>query len=188
MSASTTFFSSPFDLAYDSPLDMPTSFLDSSTDHASVSTLVPVVPELSSANGFDWADGTTTLDPAAWEYWVWYKYNDGTGRMYYYSPHYDISQYEVPVREGPADEYEEVVIRDQGLEIWQKHYRGIVEFPHSEPYYYNAVTNQIRVDMPKTGYVQVVRHYESIDDKGIRRNYTSVQFPRPPPVLLYSQR
>jgi hypothetical protein len=197
MSTSASFFNSPFDLAYDSPLNMPSSFLDTPSCDSAItcaSTVVSVVPtsfaspELGCIDGFEWSDGTTTLDPVAWEYWVWYKYNDGTGRTYYYSPHYDISQYEVPVREGPADEYEDIVIRDQGLEIWQKHYRGKEEFPHSEPYYYNAVTGQIKLDMPKTGYVQVVRHYESIDDKGIRRNYTSVQFPRPPPVLVYSQR
>lgn len=181
MSTSTTmpFITNPFDMAYDSPLNLPPPFPEMKED---VKNTTPV-----SVDGYDWADGTTTTDPAAWEYWVWYKYNDGTGRTYYYSPHYDISQYEVPEREGPADAYEDIVIRDQGLEIWQKHYRGIAEFPHSEPYYYNAVTGQIRLDMPITGYVQVVRHYESIDYKGIRRNYTSVQFPRPPPVLVHSQ-
>jgi hypothetical protein len=69
----------------------------------------------SSPNGYDlsWEYGGTTItDPAAWEYWVWYKHVDGAGRAYYYSPHYKTSQYEVPVSEGPLEDYEEVEIRE----------------------------------------------------------------------------
>jgi hypothetical protein len=40
------------------------------------------------------------------------------------------------------------------------------------------------VDMPKSGYVQVLRDYETIDAKGVRRTYISVQFPRLPPVYI----
>jgi hypothetical protein len=186
-----SFFSGPFDMAYDSPLDMPSSFLDAKDD-ASEITLVPMpsavssaaTTSASSANGFDWADGTTTLDPAAWEYWVWYEHVDGAGRAYYYNPHYDISQYEVPVSEGPVDEYEQVDIRSKGVVVWQKHYRIISAFPHYEPYYYNSSTGETCREMPTQGYVQVVRFYDTVDEKRVHRNYTSVQFPKLPPLNI----
>ena len=184
-----SFFSSPFEMAYDSPLDMPTSFLDAKDD-ANETTLVPAVPESAqstSANGYDlsWEYGGTTItDPAAWEYWVWYKHVDGSGRAYYYNPHYNISQYEVPVSEGPVDEYEQVDIRDKGVVVWQKHYRSFPEFPHYEAYYYNSSTGETRREMPTQGYVQVVRLYDTVDDKRVHRNYTSVQFPKLPPLNI----
>jgi hypothetical protein len=190
MSASTSavasaesFFSNPFEMAYDSPLNLPSSFASEKNDD--VDTTLVTVPVPIVANGYDWADGSTTLNPAAWEYWVWYKHVDGAGRAYYYNPHYDISQYELPVSEGPVDEYEQVEIRDKGVVVWQKHYRSFPEFPHYEAYYYNSSTGETCREMPTQGYVQVVRLYDTVDDKRVHRNYTSVQFPKLPPLNIH---
>jgi hypothetical protein len=185
MSSALAFVSSPFNMPYDTPLNLPPSLIleEEEDKDFEETTNVPYV----ALTGHDWADGTCTTDPVAWEYWVWEKHIDyRTGHSYYYSPHYDISTYDIPEREGPAEEYEDVVIKDCGATIWQKLYRKRQEYPHYEPYYYCKKTGKIVTTMPTRGYVQVVREYETIDNKGVRRNYTSVQFPKLPPLNTFS--
>jgi hypothetical protein len=177
-------------MAYKSPLDLPSSFTEEKDD-GSKTTLVSVPSSTGSGNRYDWTcecNEPNTFNPVAWEYWVWYKHVDGSGRAYYYNPYYDISQYEIPVSEGPLDEYEEVVIRDKGVVVWQKHYRHLSEFPHYEAYYYNTITGEMCQDMPTRGYVQVVRLYDTVDDKRVHRNYTSIQFPKLPPLNLHEKK
>ena len=174
----TSFFSSPFEMPFDSPLNC-----SPLTVQAQDTTVVHVPCAVQ--QGYDMSDGTTITDPAAWEYWVWERHIDYiSSRYYYYSPHYNVSTYDIPEREGSEEEYEDVVIKDTGATIWYKHYRGVEEYPHTEAYYHNRETGEIRVDMPKSGYVQVLRDYETIDAKGVRRTYISVQFPRLPPVYI----
>jgi len=187
----TTFFSSPFEIPYDTPLNMPIAASpynnddDKNNHDKKIQTFAKVEPEYEELDGYDWDDGTCTTDPSAWEYWVWEKHIEyNTGKAYYYSPHYDISTYDVPQREGPPEEYEEVVIKDSGATVWEKRYRKTAVFPHSETYYCCKITGEIRTEMPTRGYVQVVREYETIDHKGVRRNYTSIQFPKLPPLLF----
>lgn len=184
MSVVTTFFSSPFEIPYDTPLNMPisTSYNDNDNDKNNndkkIQTFAKVEPE-DEIDGYDWTDETCTTDPVAWEKHI--EYN--TGKAYYYSPHYNISTYDVPQREGPPEEYEDVVIKDSGATIWEKRYRKTSVYPHYETYYCCKVTGEIRTEMPRRGYVQVVREYETIDHKGVRRYYTSIQFPKLPPLF-----
>jgi len=181
-------FASPFDLPYDSPLNLPSTLpvIESKQDEETSFLHVPYVESV--IEDYDLADGTCMSDPATWEYWVWEKHMDYiSSKYYYYSPHYDVSTYDVPERNSSLEDFEDVVIKDGGAELWYKYYRKSDDYPHNEAYYHNRRTGEIRTDMPKRGYVQVLREYETIDKKGVRKTYLSVQFPKLPP-LPYQQK